>query len=191
MKALSGPAASFVLMGAIFSCYHFMYYDFVLAGLPVLLLFTEPRRYLRAVFRRWPPSPELRRYYQPTLDDLTPPPLPLMPDGLRPRWVRAPVPPLLFFLMLTIPPLGFLIEMWLRISTYHFPPADIIVLLLLWAWCGYRVLTDAEESIPSSAPAGVAVDGAIRAAEFAELGADVRRAHERFADQQGADAGRL
>ena len=122
----------------------------VITGLPVLLLFTEPRRSLRAEFWRGPPSPELRRYYQPSLDDLTPPPLPLIPDGRRPRWVRAPVPPLLFFLMLTIPPLGCLIEPRLRMPTYHFPPADIIALLLLWAWCGYRVLTDAEESAPSS-----------------------------------------
>jgi hypothetical protein len=41
-QALTGPLPAFVLIGAIFTCYHFMYYDFLVAGLPVLLLFTDP-----------------------------------------------------------------------------------------------------------------------------------------------------
>jgi hypothetical protein len=186
MKALSGPAASFVLIGAFFSCYHFMYYDLLLAGLPVLLLFMEPRRYLQAMFWRCQPSAEQRAYYQPTVDDLTPPPLPLMPDGRRPRWVRAPVPPLLLLVMIVTPAIGSMLD-----PSYHYPPVDTFALLLLWAWCGYRVLTDPEEDIPSPVPAGVAVDGVVRAAEFAEFAADVGGAHERFADQHGTDAGRL
>ena len=39
---LTGPFPAFVLSGCVLTCYHFMYYDFVVAGLPVLLLFTEP-----------------------------------------------------------------------------------------------------------------------------------------------------
>ena len=44
--AVAGPPAAFVLLGAWLSCYHFMYYDVLLAALPVCLLFTDPRRYL-------------------------------------------------------------------------------------------------------------------------------------------------
>jgi arabinofuranan 3-O-arabinosyltransferase len=43
---LEGPGAAFVLLGAFFSCYHFMYYDVLLTVLPVSLLFTRPRCYL-------------------------------------------------------------------------------------------------------------------------------------------------
>jgi hypothetical protein len=52
--AAEGPPAAFVLLGAWLSCYHFMYYDVLLAALPVCLLFTDPRRYLDfRPFRRW------------------------------------------------------------------------------------------------------------------------------------------
>src|SRR6185437_8141237 len=70
---------------------------FVLAGLPVLLLFAEPHHYL--------------------------------------QWrVRALVPPLLLFVMLAAPALGSICD-----PSYHFPPWETFILLLLWAWCGYWV----------------------------------------------------
>jgi hypothetical protein len=49
--ALEGPAATFVLLGSYFSCFHFLFYDSLLAALPVMLLFMEPGRYAR-----WPRS---------------------------------------------------------------------------------------------------------------------------------------
>jgi hypothetical protein len=45
---LAGPGAAFVLLGAWLSCYHFMYYDVLLAGLPMCLLFVPPRGVPRA-----------------------------------------------------------------------------------------------------------------------------------------------
>jgi hypothetical protein len=45
-RAVTGPPAAFLLLGAWLCCYHFMYYDVLLAALPVLLLFAEPGRYL-------------------------------------------------------------------------------------------------------------------------------------------------
>jgi hypothetical protein len=39
--ALDGPLAAFVLLGAYFSCFHFIYYDALLAVLPVALLFAR------------------------------------------------------------------------------------------------------------------------------------------------------
>jgi arabinofuranan 3-O-arabinosyltransferase len=191
MKAESGPVAAFVLLGAFFTCYHFMYYDFLLAGLPVLLLFTEPRRYFQAVFWRPanapPPTPEVRRYYQPTWDNLTPPPMPLLPEGRRARWVLAPLPPLLLFLILVLPRLSHLYDL-----PQALPPSETVCLLLLWAWCGYRVLRDGGETTAACglvSPVVFAV--AVGAAQLPELGTDVGRAHEGLADQHGADAGRL
>jgi arabinofuranan 3-O-arabinosyltransferase len=97
-KELTGLFPAFVLMAAVLSCYHFMYYDFVVAGLPVLLLFAEPRRYLQWRF-------------------------------------RALVPPLLLFVMLAAPALSSLCD-----PSYHFPPWETFVLIMLWAWCGYCLL---------------------------------------------------
>ncbi len=200
MKALTGPAAAFVLLGAYFSCYHFMYYDVLLAGLPVLLLFTEPRCYLRAEFWPWArgdvrPRPEMLPYYQPGLEDWAPPPMPLLPGGRRARWVCASMPPLLLVLILALPAVTAIpVVESLCDPAHHFPPGESLGLLLLWAWCGYRVLIDTEEETgtlraPAPSPARVALDG--RAAQFAELGADVGSTHQGLADQHGANAGRL
>jgi hypothetical protein len=201
LQEMTGTAPAFVLLGAFFSCYHFMYYDFILGGLPVLVLFTEPRRYFQAVFWRPPrwlsrfmgdtveattPSGLLKWYYQPTLDDLTPPPMPLLPGGRFPRWVRAPAPPLLLTLVLALPALGCLID-----PTNHFPPGDTFSLLVLWAWCGYRLLVDPVSSTGTTDAEAASSDGATLAAKFTELGADVGGAHEGLADEHGMDTGRL
>jgi hypothetical protein len=45
--ALDGPAAAFLLLGAYFSCFHFIFYDSLLATVPITLLFTDPGRYAR------------------------------------------------------------------------------------------------------------------------------------------------
>lgn len=45
-QATLGVPAAFLLLGAWLSCFHFMYYDVLLAALPVSVLFTEPKRYL-------------------------------------------------------------------------------------------------------------------------------------------------
>lgn len=46
-RAVTGPPAAFLLLGAWLCCFHFMYYDVLLTALPVFLLFDEPRRYLK------------------------------------------------------------------------------------------------------------------------------------------------
>jgi arabinofuranan 3-O-arabinosyltransferase len=153
-KELTGLFPAFVLMAAVLTCYHFMYYDFVIAGLPVLLLFAEPRRYL--------------------------------------QWrVRAFVPPLVLFLMLTAPALSSLCD-----PSYHFPPWETFVLLLLWGWCGYCLLKNpvsdaSQKRLPLQRFCEASLTEGASTPKLAELGADVRGAHERFADQHGTDAGRL
>src|SRR5262249_25623639 len=42
----TGPGPAFLFLGAWLTCFHFMYYDVLLAALPIFLLFTEPWRYL-------------------------------------------------------------------------------------------------------------------------------------------------
>jgi arabinofuranan 3-O-arabinosyltransferase len=58
---LAGPGAAFILLGAFFSCYHFMYYDVMLSVLPLALLFMRPFwlwLWPRILTRRWwPPFP--------------------------------------------------------------------------------------------------------------------------------------
>jgi hypothetical protein len=195
---LTGIFPALVLSGAILTCYHFMYYDFLVAGLPVLLLFTEPRRYFQV--RLWQKrserrisgngecSPEMLSYYEPTLDHLTPPPMPLLTGGRRPRWVVAPIPPLLLVLMLALPAISCIVD-----PSYHFPPWETFLLLLLWAWCGYRLIEptrDRQDGHQTPLGDGRGSDELrMNAAQFAELGADVRSTHQRLADQHGADAG--
>lgn len=168
-KELTGLFPAFVLSGAVLTCYHFMYYDFVVAGLPVLLLFSEPRRYLQWRF-------------------------------------TAFVPPLLLLLMLSLPALG-----CLRDPSYHFPPWETFVLLLLWMWCGYRLMKKTNrrvtENTEKTHPDNINPDNIkaimqllnydlsfwilFLAAQLAELGANVGSAHECLADQYSVDAGCL
>jgi arabinofuranan 3-O-arabinosyltransferase len=49
-RAVTGPPAAFLLLGAWLCCYHFMYYDVLLAALPVLLLFADPGRYFEPLY---------------------------------------------------------------------------------------------------------------------------------------------
>jgi hypothetical protein len=106
-----GPA--FVLLGAWMSCFHFMYYDTLLAALPVSLLFTDPARLL-----------ELHYLWLGRL------------RGLR-SWLMVlfnQVP--LIVLVLTVivcqtaPGLD---------TSWNFPPFDTIFLWFLWLWCGVQV----------------------------------------------------
>lgn len=186
-----GIFPAFAFMGAIFSCYHFLYYDFIAAAAPFLLLFTEPSRYFQVRFWRKRDaaslSREMQRYYQP--DGRPPPPMPLLPEGRRRRWVAAPIPPLLLTLTLAVPA-----YLCLRDPSYHFPPSETFILLWLWAWCGYHLLKEERNRKRCGLETkALSEDGKSElrfAPQFAELGPDVGRTHERLADQHGADARR-
>jgi hypothetical protein len=167
IRALEGPAIAFVLLGAFFSCFHFMYYDVLLAALPVCLLFTDPGAYLRPVF--WPRplgNPELLPYYRPSLRAVlsdwlagrqdTVPPLPLMPEGQRRHWVWTPVPLLLLIGTIVSPAVGVIVD-----PAYRFPAVDTYCLLLLWAWCGWRTIFDMDR--PVEAPADMEKEGSLSA----------------------------
>lgn len=140
-KERRGPAAAFVLLGAIFTCYQFMYYDILLAALPVLLVFAELRCYLPSVSWHWPScdsdktkarKSSLKKVFSSVFGVLRPP--------FKFRLERSSVPPLLLLLMVMLSPLPYyLVPLH---TTLHIQPWDLYSLLLLWMWCGYRVLRE-------------------------------------------------
>jgi arabinofuranan 3-O-arabinosyltransferase len=93
VRSTRGPGAAFVLLAAWLCCLHFMYYDVLLAALPVAVLFAEP--------------------------------------GRKQGWWPAY---LLVGLVVVLPP-GFVLAAPWRMEV----PWDQYGLLLLWAWCGWRV----------------------------------------------------
>jgi hypothetical protein len=105
---VEGPGASFVLLGAWLTCFHFMYYDVLLAALPMLLLFTQPRQYLDPLLARLRSGGDTGKL----------PPL-------------VVVPPVLVVLLISTQLLWF-------IDAWHKPPGDTFWLFLLWLWCGWR-----------------------------------------------------
>jgi hypothetical protein len=132
-----GHGAAFLTLGAWLTCLHFMYYDAAIAALPVSLLLTEPRRYLDLVFWRRPPPPEALGYYHPWLTRLAVPPMPLLPGGLVSRWLVNP-PELLLLILICLPPA---LAPGLT-GNWEFPPFETFALLVLWGWCGWRIVRD-------------------------------------------------
>jgi hypothetical protein len=143
VRAVTGPAAAFLLLGAWLSCYHFMYYDVLLTALPVFLLFTEPRQYFQPRFLAWEPlifwhEPLLMPWQTVTAD--TPPrqiskgsvsflALPAANYG----WVRNPFVILVLIAMVlneqVLEP-----EQWLPVHGFPWTTTAVIV---LWLWCAW------------------------------------------------------
>jgi hypothetical protein len=146
-RATDGPAAAFVLLGAWLICYHFMYYDVLLAYLPVALLFTDPRRYLQPLFiGLWPlgrskPSTELLDFYRLIRYFHRRNWLPFIHGYGRVLLANSLVMSLVAALILiqyVFPFLGF--------NVFHCTPWDTFVLIGLWSWCAYRVFADKESA---------------------------------------------
>lgn len=139
-----GPGPAFLFLGAWLTCFHFMYYDLLLAALPVFLLFTDPRRYLEPRFLLIAPlsaakvGPALT-YFQPRFFS----PLPLGRDGVldNGQWMPAPLvearPGTLWVLNRVVPTLvvGFL-AVYCILAYSNFPWVTIC-LMGLWLWCGW------------------------------------------------------
>jgi hypothetical protein len=159
VRAVDGYGAAFVGLGAWASCFHFIYYDAALAALPVALLLTDPRRFLRPVVVAAAPVPdELAHYYAPRPLGEPPP----APTGIKvePRLAAVLNSAVLTFVALLIlveqsfnnlalrasVSVGLLPSSWslprpLIFSTeQHGTPWDTFLLLALWAYCGVRVL---------------------------------------------------
>jgi arabinofuranan 3-O-arabinosyltransferase len=128
-RAVRGPGAAFLLLGAWLACYHFMYYDVLLTALPVCLLFTEPRRYLERI---------------PVVVGAA------GDDAAKQQvWLlNRMVPTLLLLVALT--------GNWLQTIGFcpiFGTPWDTFCLMALWMWCGWRWLRDGEETADTELPA--------------------------------------
>jgi hypothetical protein len=133
LRALTGPGAACLLLGAYFACYHFMYYDVIVSAFPLAVLFADPGRFLEVRFWPRPRTPlpaALVDYYRPTWDRPQPPPVPLLAGGREVRWVRNPLPVLIGAFLLISTPVCIMLD-----DTFHFPPMDTFSLLAFWAWC--------------------------------------------------------
>jgi hypothetical protein len=148
VRAVTGAPAAFLLLGAWLSGFHFMYYDVLLAALPVFLLFTEPWRYFEPVFlprgrHHAPPASAGGGAYSELLAALRyPPAVSLFPPGGRHVLVlNCVVPTLVVALLLASGPLDSDALPW-----------DTFCLIALWLWCGWKVWrTPAGEAPPHKA----------------------------------------
>jgi hypothetical protein len=141
-RAIDGPPAAVILLGAWMLCYHFMYYDVLLTALPVFLLFTEPQRYLiplRLVIAPVRSAPDDYHRPAPLPDKL--PLLPPMEIEYRSVWVlNRLAPTMVVFLVATqhvFPYVG--------LGSYWGPPWDTFGLMALWLWCGWQWLRHGEK----------------------------------------------
>jgi hypothetical protein len=150
--ALTGPPATFLLLGAWLCCFHFMYYDVLLAAFPVCLLFVEPGRDLGPTRLRVVHLPVLTRSgqgekatgEQASLHWKIPPPGSLLWRCYRQTWVWNSVAASLVLLLLLTQPLRQL----QRLGSPFDQPWDTFCLLALWLWCG-RLWLQARPSDPA------------------------------------------
>ena len=143
----TGPAAAFLLLGAWLSCFHFMYYDVLLAALPLFLLFTEPARYLRPAYVLWRALPAgwlpaaTRGYYQARFASGRPPALPDLAVDYRHLWVQNRMIPTLAAALYVTQPLFPSVGL----GGFFGPPWETFWLMAVWLWCGWLWLSGKEE----------------------------------------------
>jgi arabinofuranan 3-O-arabinosyltransferase len=138
LRGNDGVGPAFVMLGGYLSCFHFMYYDALLAAFPMALLLVQPRRLFEPRFLgSAPESAELLDYFRPLSVSgfvyRALPPVPLLPGGLRWRAVACSLP----------------LTAYLAVSLGHYwrsvfdPPVDTYVFWALWLWCGVVVVRGA------------------------------------------------
>jgi hypothetical protein len=146
MRALTGPAPAFLLLGTWLSCYHFMYYDVLLTAFPVFLLLSEPRRYWEPTFLAWEPlvlwhAPEFAPWRSVNAQGYAAPrriragvvSFVALP-GANYGWMKNPFPLLVVVLLVLIEQV-FEARSWL--PTHGFP-WNTVTLLILWGWCAWH-----------------------------------------------------
>jgi arabinofuranan 3-O-arabinosyltransferase len=135
-RCVTGAPAAFLLLGAFLTCLRFMYYDLLLAALPVFLLLAAPRRFLV------PNSWDSARASAAERGDGTDRGGPICGSRrkrvpwpslcLARRWLLHGVEPALILVLMVSH--GVLI-----LSRRFFDtPWDVLCLIALWAWCGWR-----------------------------------------------------
>ena len=131
-----GPGASFLILGSIFVCYHFMYYDLMLAALPVALLLLRPLEYLQPMLVGTKSSGQGLQPYEARL----PTKYPLTPEHPRPRWVWSRVVITLAIAIAVMHQWEWVLWHWRggRKKLALMIPWDQMGLLLVWGWCGWQ-----------------------------------------------------
>jgi hypothetical protein len=151
-----------------------MYYDLVLAALPVALLLTEPSRFLdphfvalRLVHRA--DLGDAAAYYKPRLTREHPPEMAFSRAGYESVWVLNSFVLTLLAALLVIQCLFPLLDLeavvsvgFLKTSSEAVAPAlrfytrlngtpwDTFCLMALWVWCGWRCLRDVSPRSPEA-----------------------------------------
>jgi len=153
----TGLGAAFLTLGAYLCCYRYMYYDVLLAVLPLAMLFADPGRFLRG------PVFDFRVATNPGVSETLP--TPTAPNGSH--WVGY-----LNSFAATILVALYLAENWLmhfgieasvvfgflaspkapklsaEVNLFH--AWDTLLLLALWAWCGYRLVVGKDWGEPTT-----------------------------------------
>jgi hypothetical protein len=173
VSRVDGYGAAFVAIGAWATCYHFIYYDSLLAVFPITLLLTEPRRFIRPVLLAVAPVPRgLTAYFAPHRLNNVPAPaavwvapstaailnsfvltavaLLILNEqgfgnlGLAASVSAGPAPKIEW--LQAIIPTNELLQVPMKFSAGQAgTPWDTFIMLALWAYCGARVLMESSE----------------------------------------------
>lgn len=145
LRRAAGVGPAFLFLASWLTCFHFMYYDVLLALLPTFLLFTDPRRYVRpalvAVIRlardsreedadqMCPRRRQWQNYYRPRLATAYPMPNRLDRGGTRGVWVLNRFVPTLVVVMVAL----------YATRDLHAPPWETYAMAVLWVWCSWQI----------------------------------------------------
>jgi hypothetical protein len=173
----NGYGAAFLALGAWATCFHFIYYDSLVALFPITLLLTNPRRFITPTLLAATPAPgRIAEFYSPYPVAEAPGPVwtPIVPrmTAVLNSFVLT-VLALLIFIEQTTSDLEITASVSLgRLKEGVMPnplkfttgqlgtPWDTFVLLALWVYCGARVLmADEESSQDESSARKVALTG--------------------------------
>jgi hypothetical protein len=171
VRKSEGYGAAFVALGAWASCFHFIYYDTLLALLPITLLLTDPRRFVTPILLAITAAPpRLTAFFAPR-------PVASLP-GPAPAPITPPSTAVLNSFVLTVVTVLIVLEQFagdlditasvsfgrmkegvmpnpLKFTTGQSgTPWDTFLLLALWAYCGARVLLGENCSAKSSEVSG-------------------------------------
>jgi hypothetical protein len=173
VSGVDGYGAAFVAIGAWATCFHFIGYDSLLAAFPVVLLLTEPRRFIQPVLLALAPAPRtLAAYFAPRPVTGLPPPATVPVTPMTAVVLNSFVLTAVALLILIEQSFGLLnisasVSVGLIPEEYHKfvlspmkfstgqsgTPWDTFVMLALWAFCGARVLMGIGESELGECPA--------------------------------------
>jgi hypothetical protein len=157
-QVLAGPPAAFLLLGGWLCCFHFMYYDVLLTALPVVLLLSDPRRYLQpvvlSVSELRDGATDLHRYLGPALAGSYPLSTTVAQVGVRQVVVRNSMTLTLLALFLVTDYLFPFLSVAVSVSAPDLKnlaiptpikfstsvlgtPWNTFCLIALWLWCGW------------------------------------------------------